>query len=75
MRLLSQLQPDESGHILSLGGPPHMTRRLISIGLRPGAGVRLVRRGPLGGPIQVALGSNFISLRDQEAEQVRLEQG
>ncbi|GMU58219.1 MAG: hypothetical protein AMXMBFR33_73650 [Candidatus Xenobia bacterium] len=73
MTTVCHLEPDQSAQISRLGGPPGLMRRLVALGLRPGAAIRLVRRAPLGGAFQIALGDSFIALRAQEAGQIHLE--
>lgn len=73
MRTLNQLEPEQSAQISRLSGSLPSVRRLVALGLRPGADVRLVRRAPLGGAFQIALGDSHIALRAQEAGQVHLE--
>ncbi len=73
MRTLNMLEPDQKAQISRLSGSPPFVRRLVALGFRPGADVRLVRRAPLGGAFQIALGDSFIALRAQEAGQIHLE--
>lgn len=75
MRTLNQLEPNQKAQISSLSGSALLVRRLVALGLRPGADVRVVRRAPLGGAFQIALGDSFIALRAQEAGQIHLELG
>ncbi len=49
-------------------------RRLFALGLRPGARVRLLRRAPLGDPLEVRVGESFLALRRAEARGVVLEE-
>ena len=44
--------------------------RLFSLGLIPGAQVRIIRTAPLGCPMQVKVGSTLLSIRRAEAEVV-----
>lgn len=75
MCTLNMLEPDQKAQISSLSGSAPFVRRLVALGLRPGADVRLVRRAPLGGAFQIALGDSHIALRAQEAGQIYLELG
>ncbi len=52
-------------------GSPLLTR-LRELGLLPGTAVRLVRRAPMGDPIQICLRGSHLSLRQREAEQVEI---
>lgn len=45
-----------------------MSYRLMEMGLIEGAEVQVVRRAPLGDPLQVRLGDYELSLRTSEAE-------
>jgi ferrous iron transport protein A len=47
--------------------------RLFSLGLVPGAKIRVVRTAPLGCPMQVKVGSTLLSIRRAEAEVVLVE--
>ena len=51
----------------------HLKRRLLQMGLLPGASVQVVRAAPLGDPIEVKSGDSLVSLRRNEAECVRVE--
>ncbi len=52
-------------------------RKLVSMGIYPGAKVRVVRRGPFGSPIEVLVGSSLVAIRGRSARAVfvRVENG
>ncbi|MBV1774819.1 FeoA domain-containing protein [Burkholderiaceae bacterium DAT-1] len=66
---LSSLQPGQSASIDGyLIGPSPLRRRLLALGLTPGAMLEVLRRAPLGDPIEIQVrGANF-ALRRFEAD-------
>jgi ferrous iron transport protein A len=74
-RPLDRLGPGESGIIARLNGDPQVTRRLMELGLVPGTPVELVRRAPLGDPIELAVRGVHLSLRRTEASHIHVATG
>lgn len=66
-RVLSTFTPGESGVISRLEGRPAVTRRLMELGLVPGTPIVMVRRAPLGDPMEVSVRGLHLSLRRSEA--------
>jgi len=73
MRRLSDLNPGDGGLVRRVVAPASLLRRLYALGLRPGLAIRLVRRAPLGGPLEVQAGESLLALRHSEAQKVYLE--
>ncbi len=73
IRALDALRPGESSVILSIDGDPAVARRLMELGLIPGATVEVVRRAPLGDPVELRVRRTHLSIRRTEAEHVRVE--
>lgn len=71
--LLSQLRPGAAGRVAGVHGEPAVTRRLASLGFRPGTPVTCVRRAPLGDPTVYRLRSYELCLRRREAGYVLVE--
>jgi Fe2+ transport system protein FeoA len=74
-RPLDRLNPGERGIIARLNGDPTVTRRLMELGLVPGTTVELVRRAPLGDPIELAVRGVHLSLRRSEASHIHVATG
>lgn len=74
-RPLDRLGPGERGIIARLNGDPQITRRLMELGLVPGTPVELVRRAPLGDPIELAVRGVHLSLRRSEASHIHVATG
>ncbi len=50
----------------------HRTK-LLSMGIIPGAIINIIRRAPLGGPIQLQVNNASISMRNRELDLLTLE--
>jgi ferrous iron transport protein B len=74
MDTLQQLQPGQSGMIVSVGGHvPAVKRRLVDMGLTPGTIVTVRKIAPLGDPIEVNLRSYELSVRKEDAGCIEIE--
>jgi len=71
--LLHETPEGGSARILRLSGDPGVRERLAELGLTPGQTVRLLRRAPLGDPLEVLVRGYRLALRRDEAEAVEVE--
>lgn len=69
-RTLDQLDAGERGVIASVDCPPTIARRLMELGVLPGTEVEVIRRAPLGDPMEIALRGVHLSLRKSEARHI-----
>jgi ferrous iron transport protein A len=69
---LDTLSPGQHGRVAQITGDASVRRRLLEMGLTPGAQVKVVRFAPLGDPMDVEVRGYHLSLRKQEARQVIL---
>ena len=58
--------------IHSLDGSYNSVSRLSEMGIIPGSVVRVVRRAPFGGPIQLKLNNFYIAIRKEDAEMISI---
>jgi ferrous iron transport protein A len=72
-RTLAALAAGERGKVLGLGGDPEVARRLMDLGLIRGTTVEVIRRAPLGDPMEVRLRGFMLTLRRAEAEHITVE--
>ncbi len=70
---LSDLRIGEEALVIEVGGQRNIARRLMEMGLLPGTRVRVVRRAPLGDPLEIRLRSYSLSIRGSEAEHVEID--
>ncbi len=70
MTPLSRLTPDSPAKLSQLGGDRSFQRRLMELGFLPGTPLRVVRRVPLGGLLEIEVRRSRVTLRMSEADQV-----
>jgi ferrous iron transport protein A len=73
VRTLSQLSPGERGKVTKVAGDAEAARRLMEMGLMRGTTVEVVRRAPLGDPLEVKVRGFMLTLRRAEAEHIEVE--
>ena len=69
---LNQLGIGCRGCVVSVGGDADLRRRLLEMGFCNGAEVEVVRRAPLGDPIEFRLRGYHLSLRNEQARHVTI---
>lgn len=62
------------GTVVAVGGDRDLRRRLLEMGFCNGAQVNVVRRAPLGDPIEFRLRGYHLSLRADQAQYVLVSQ-
>lgn len=67
---LNELSAGERGVIKSVVGDGLLRRRMLDMGVTPGAEVVMRKRAPLGDPLEVTLRGYELTLRKTEAENV-----
>ncbi len=72
-RTLAELAPGDRGRVTKVAGDADAARRLMDMGLIRGTPVEVVRRAPLGDPIEVKLRGFMLTLRRSEAEHITVE--
>ncbi|HEX2972043.1 MAG TPA: FeoA family protein [Tepidisphaeraceae bacterium] len=69
---LNELPVGARGRVVGVQGDPDLRRRLLEMGFCNGASVEVIRRAPLGDPIEFRLRGYHLSLRDEQAKFVRM---
>ena len=72
---LGDLRPGQSAVIHSVSGAPAFRLRLAEMGLVPKTRVKLLRRAPLGDPVELSVRGYALSLRLADARRIRVERG
>jgi ferrous iron transport protein A len=67
---LDTLPSGLAARVVTVQGPSAIARRLMEMGIVPGASIEVVRTAPLGDPIQVCLGTYHLALRRLEARAI-----
>ena len=69
---LAELEPGMSGVVKRVFAKGLLAQRLIDMGLYLGITVNVIRRAPLGDPVEIEAEGTFISLRREEADFVEV---
>ena len=59
---LANLKPGEKAVVEWISAGPGAAKRLSDMGLTPGTEVRILRRGPFGGPVEVEVRGTSLAL-------------
>ena len=67
---LDRLRAGTPARVLAVKGTGAVTRRLMEMGVVPGAPVRVVKTAPLGDPLEVRVRNYHLALRRSEAQTI-----
>lgn len=70
---LRDLKPGEKGKVLKISARGEASRRIVEMGVTPGAVVEIERVAPLGDPIDIKVKGYHLSLRKDEAQGIEIE--
>ena len=73
LKRLDEFKIGETGLIKKVEGEGRLRRRLVDMGVTPGATVYLRKKAPLGDPLEVTIRGYELTLRKSEAQSVLLE--
>lgn len=73
LKRLDEFTLGETGLIKKVEGDGKIRRRLFDMGVTPGATVKLIKKAPLGDPLEVTIRGYELTLRKTEANSVILE--
>jgi len=71
---LSRAKVGRIYRVVRVEGAGLVKRRILDLGLLPGLEIKVVRKAPLGDPIEIIAKGNPISIRKAEAEKIILEE-
>jgi len=72
-KTLDFIEPETFVKILKVTGQKSSRKRILDMGLTPGTMVEVIRRAPLGDPVEFKLKGYNLSLRKKEAGSVLVE--
>lgn len=67
---LARLPIGAQARVIAVSGDGAITRRLMEMGVVPGAPVRVIKAAPLGDPIEVRVRGYHLALRRTEAQTI-----
>ena len=72
IKQLYQLLPGESAQIISFHKDLTLQSRLVEMGILPGVEIRLLKKGPFNGPIEIKVRCYEVVLRYKDAMQINV---
>lgn len=72
---LDSFKIGEKGTIVAVNGEGKLRRRLFDMGVTPGAKIELIKKAPLGDPLEVHIRNYVLTLRKSEAALIIMEVG
>ena len=72
---LANLPIGAHGRVIAVNGTGAIARRLMEMGMVPGAQVRVIKTAPLGDPIEVRVRGYHLALRRNEAQNITVAAG
>ncbi len=73
MKKLSEFSIGEKGIVKRIEGETRIRRRLLDMGVTPGAEIFLRKKAPFGDPIEITIRGYELTIRNTEAECVEME--
>ena len=70
LKPLNSLKPGDTALIREFEGDARLQSRLVEMGALPGVKVRMIKKMPFQGPLEVKIRSYHLSLRFQDAGQI-----
>ena len=70
LKPLNSLAPGDTAVIKEFEGNARLQSRLVEMGALPGVKVRMIKKTPFQGPLEVKIRSYHLSLRFQDAGQI-----
>ena len=72
----SNLEPGDTGYVVGFTeGSASYRSKLLAMGLVPGVPFHVVRKAPLGDPVEIRVNGFHLSLRKHEADLLRVAKG
>lgn len=73
-KTLKDLNIGDIAKVINLGKKGPSRRRLMDMGITPGVEIEIVKVAPLGDPIEVNIRGYELTLRKEEAQQIKVTQ-
>ncbi|MDR1241079.1 MAG: ferrous iron transport protein A [Oscillospiraceae bacterium] len=71
---LKNLESGEYAEVIAVLGEKAIRRRILDVGILPGVRLEVVKRAPLGDPVQISLRGYDLIIRKTEAEKILVSQ-
>ncbi len=67
MKNLYEIENNQVGTIIDFKNQPNSKLRLAEMGVMLGVEVRMIKKTPLGGPVQIKINNYYLTLRKEDA--------
>jgi ferrous iron transport protein A len=67
---LNNLEPGQKGVVVNIKGSGATRRRIMDMGIVRGSEIKVIRRAPLGDPVEFEIRDYNLTLRKSEAERI-----
>ena len=72
---LNDLEPGQKGVVVSIKGSGTTRRRIMDMGIVRGSEIKVIRKAPLGDPVEFEIRDYNLTLRKKEAELIYVSLG
>ena len=72
MKNLYELEQNLIGTIAKLDSCYDSKLRLAEMGVMPGVNIRMIKKSPFGGPVQIKINNYYLTLRTEDAHLIYL---
>jgi Fe2+ transport system protein FeoA len=73
MMILTNLPAGETAKVIAVNGNNRITKRLMEMGVVPGASVRMIKSAPFGDPLEIRVRGYHLAMRKSEADQIEVQ--
>lgn len=73
VKTVSEMKTGEKGVVVKVGSSGALRRRIIDMGITPGAVIILRKTAPMGDPLELNVRGYELSIRKSEASQITVE--
>lgn len=74
MMKVSEMEVNKIGIIKAVLGNGSLRHRLLEMGIIPGTKLKLIKKAPLGDPMQIQIRNFYLSIRKADAEMIEIEE-
>lgn len=67
------LKPGQAGRVIRIGSSGALRRRIVDMGITPGAVIIMRKAAPLGDPLEINVRGYELSIRKSEAREIIIE--
>jgi ferrous iron transport protein A len=69
---IRDLKPGETAVVSGFSGDLRLQSRLVEMGILPGVAIRLIKRAPWNGPVELKVRDYYVTLRREDAGAVEV---